>query len=159
MRLQMPTETRTFDGETYEITMLDGVACHRLYVKLVNAVGGAIGSLSKPSGAGSEDELMVRALGSVLGALSPELHEEIRSTYADSCVVHDGDKRPRLKNCFGAHFAGRPAHMTKWLFECTKVNFADFLDESGPLGALIAKIKAKVAPKSPTTSIGSPVDS
>jgi len=151
--LILPSVEVTIDGETYEIRMLDGTVGFPLYTRLISCAGNAIKELGKLDG--SQEELAMRAIGALLTGLPQDLYEQARALFAESTVLHKADgKKPRLKNVFGTHFAGRYAHMTKWMIECFKVNFADFLDESGPLADMIA-LAAKVS-QSQTTSIGSP---
>jgi hypothetical protein len=156
--LVLPSFEKQIDGETYEIRMLDGLVGFDLYTRLLTCAGGAMKELGKIDAKGDHSELALRALGALLSSLPPSLYAEARDLFAENTLVFKpSGQKPRLKHCFGIHFAGRYAHMSKWMIECFKVNFADFLDESGPLGNLIA-MAAKLS-QSPTDSTGSPSDS
>lgn len=156
--LILPSFEKVIDGETYEIRMLDGVVLHRLYTRLLACAGAAMQSFGKIESTGDHTELAARAIGVLLASLPQDLHEDARSLFADNTTVFKADgKKPRLKNIFGIHFAGRPVHMTKWLIECFKVNFADFLDENGPLSEMIDRVGK--ASQSPKGSTGSPIGS
>lgn len=151
--LVLPTVEVVIDGETYSIRMLDGTVGFPLYTRLISCAGSAVKDLGKLDG--DPSDLAVRALGALVAGLPQDLYEQARSLFADSCVLHRPDgKQPRLKNVFGTHFAGRYAHMSKWMLECFKVNFADFLDENGPLADLLS-IAGKLS-QSQKTSTGSP---
>jgi hypothetical protein len=153
--LMLPTFEKVIDGETYEIRMLDGVVGFRLYTRLLTCAGGALQALGKIDAEGDRTELAARAIGALLASLPQDLYEEARGLFADNTTVFKASgQKPRLKNVFGLHFAGRYAHLTKWMVECFRVNFADFLDEGGPLSSLIG-LAAK-ASQSPTASTGSP---
>lgn len=155
MSAALPTVTKEILGVTYEITMLDGIECSDLYFKIIGAAGEAMTKI----GAIKVDkisELPLQAIGAVMSALPPELLRECRTTFAKSTRVVLGEKSPKLSEVFGPHFAGKPAAITMWLYECAKVNFADFLDSSSGLGAMLAPMLAKVpGSKSPTDSTGS----
>ena len=152
--LVLPSVEKVIDGETYEIRMLDGVVLHRLYTRLLTCAGGAMQIFGKVEDTENHAELAARAIAALLSAIPQDLHEEARALFADNTTLFKASgQKPRLKNVFGVHFAGRPMHMSKWFAECFKVNFADFLDENGPLAEMIAK--AGQASKSPTGSTGS----
>jgi tail assembly chaperone len=156
--LVLPSFEKVIDGETYEIRMLDGVVGFRLYTRLLQCAGAALKELGKIDTKGDHTELAARAVCALLAGLPPELYEEARALFAESTTLHKSDgKKPALKHHFGNHFAGRYAHLSKWMIECFKVNFADFLDESGPLSSLFATL-AKASP-SPKGSTGSPTES
>lgn len=150
----LPQTVVTIDGETYTIQLLDAVVGSELYFKLLNAVGGSLASLGDLDVKGDIDEegvktdLALRAIGALMKGLSKDLLVECRETFAAHCSVRKEALEPKLKHVFGNHFAGRYAHMSKWLFECVKVNFADFLDES-LVQELKAKLKGALASKSP----------
>jgi hypothetical protein len=152
------TKTVEIDGETYEIRILDAITGYRVYVKLLNAVGGALAGAGGLKGSGPE--LALKALGSALANLTPELAEELRSTFAKAtCLVKDG-KKPELKDVFLTHFRGRYAHMSKWMFECIRANFADFLaDGANGSANPLEQLKAMFQSKSPPTSTGSSTES
>lgn len=142
------------DGTTYEIQILDAIRGYRIYVKLINAFGGALESTGNVAGA-KQEEIALKLLGAAMRSLPAELAEELRSTFAASCsvVMADG-KKPQVKDVFAVLFRGRMLHMSKWLLECVKANFADFLgDDSSesPVAALTALFKSK----SPAASTGS----
>jgi tail assembly chaperone len=160
--IALPSTTITIDDEIYTIQTLDAITCFGLYSKLLNAVGGSLSSLSElavkdnvESDKAAQLDLALRAIGALLRGLPPPLLEECRSVFANSSRVQKEAANPQLSKIFAFHFAGRMAHMSKWMFECAKVNFADFLD--GDLVAqLSAKFKAHLGPsQSPTTSNGS----
>lgn len=159
----LPAKQVVIEGETYTIRLLDAYAGSALYAKLLSAAGGALSALGSvdTKGVVKSDlagELGIAAAGALLRGISPELFKEVRDTFAASCCVTKDGKEPELKNIFAFHFAGRYAHMSKWLLECMKVNFADFLD--GDLaGQIIAKFKPSSESKSPLDSTGSSTES
>jgi hypothetical protein len=153
------TKTVEIDGETYEIRILDAITGYRVYVKLLNAVGGALEGAGALKG-GSGGELALKVLGSALANLKPELAEELRSTFAKSCCLVKDGKKPELKDVFLLHFRARYAHMSKWMLECVKANFADFLaDESNGNSNPLEQLKAMFQGKPPTASTGSSSES
>ena len=156
--IDCPPKVVEIDGTTYEIQILDAIKGYRLYVKLINTVGGVLESAGKLDG-DKPQELALKFIGAALRNLPPELAEELRSTFAASCLVVMPDgKRPQVKDVFAVLFRGRMLHMSKWLIECIKANFADFLaDDSGenPLAQLATLFKSK----SPASSIGSSIES
>lgn len=139
--IEHTTVTVTIDDETYEIQMLDAVAGSRLYTRLLIAMGGVLETSSKLEG--SPQELGLKLLGAALRSLTPELAEELRSTFAKSSAVVIGDKKPQVKDVFMTHFRGRYLHMSKWMLECVKVNFADFLaaGSSAGLGQILTQFQ------------------
>lgn len=132
--IALPSQQVTIDNETYTIVTLDGVTCSNLFFKLLAAAGAAFSKLQALSG--DKDDLAIRALGALLAGLSPELSAEVRTVFAGSCTVTKEGKELSLKVVFPVHFAGRMAHMGKWILECAKVNFADFLDDGSAEGIL-----------------------
>lgn len=155
--IEAMSKTVEIDGVTYEIQVLDAIKGFRLYVKLLNSAGGALADLGNLK-TSSPGELAMRAMGAVLANVTPEFAEELRSTFAASCaVVLEGGKKPQVKDVFITHFRGRYAHMTKWILECAKANFADFLagdSSESPLADLLTMFQSK----SPRTSTGSSTD-
>jgi len=161
MSYEVLTETVEIDGEKYEIRLLDAIHGYRVYVKLLNAVGGALEGAGSLKGS-SKGELALKTIGAALKNLSPELAEELRSTFAKTtCIVKPDGKKPELKDVFLTHFRGRYAHMSKWLFACIKANFADFLAEGSSEGgpSPLEALKAMFQEKPPTASTGSSSES
>lgn len=146
------TKVVEIDGETYDIQMLDAVRGFRVYTKLLGAVGGVLENAGKLEG--NPAELGLKLLGSALKSITPELAEELRSTFAahSSVTLADG-KKPQVKDVFLMHFRGRYLHMSKWLFECVKVNFADFLAEGSSVN--LSALLGNFGSKSPSASTGS----
>ena len=140
--IEQTTVTVTIDEETYEIQMLDAVQGFRVYTKLLGVIGGMLGQAGTMQG--SPQELGLKLMGSALQNLTPELAEELRSVFAKSCAVVIGDKKPQVKDVFLTHFRGRYFHMSKWLLECVKVNFSDFLAEgsSGGLSQILTQFRS-----------------
>lgn len=158
--IALPSVQVVLDGETYTIRTLDAYVASALYCKFLNTLGGALASLGAVEGKGT-GELGVIAAGALLAKLSPELFREVRDTFAASCSVQKGDKNPELKNIFAIHFAGKMAHMSKWMLECMKVNFADFL-EGDLVDQITAKFKKAMGTSDespPTGSTGSSTES
>lgn len=158
--IALPSTTVTIDDEIYTIQTLDAITCFGLYSKLLNAVGGSLSSLSDlavkdnvESDKTAQLDLALRAIGALLRGLPPPLLEELRATFAANTSVQKEAKSPKLSSVFAFHFAGRMAHMSKWMLECMKVNFADFLDDV-LVDQLTAKFKAHTS-TSQTISTGS----
>lgn len=120
--ISLPTKTVQIDEFTYTITTLDAVSARRIWVRLFKAIGAGAES------AASDEAGVMRFLSRVVQALPEDLVEEMADTYARSCTVHYPKGELKVAQVFGMHFAGRPAHYGRWLVECSKVNFADFLD-------------------------------
>lgn len=153
--LILPTKTVEIDGERYTIRMLDAVIASNLYFKLLNVAGGALETVGTMSTPGTSQELSMRVAGALLRSVPIKLMTELRTVFANSCTVQIAAAEPKVSTVFENHFAGRMAHMSKWLIECLRVNFADFL-EGDLVADLTAKFQSVTTPKEPEPAPQSP---
>jgi hypothetical protein len=149
------------DGVEFEIQPLGAIQGRKLFTKIVKSLGPALSEVAKLAGAKdkkSQDAasaLGLSLLGGLLERLDPELVSELCEAFAQHCTVRypDGTK-PKLPRVFDDYFAGRYSHLTRWLIECLRVNFADFLSDGSLMRDLqtIGKPAGSPASETPTQS-------
>lgn len=146
--LDLPKQEVTIDGVKFQIGMLDAVTGSRLAVRLQNTLGTALRGVRDADGGA-----VIQLAGGVLEHVTPELLSELVDTFGAQCRVEtEPGKMPVVKDVFAQFFAGRYLLMYRWLYECLRVNFADFLSEGtiDKLRALAASAGAAAPPaKSP----------
>ncbi len=143
----LPKTEVEIDGIKFTIPTLDAKAGRKLVVKLMAALAPAL------EGAADKDKeaLGLALLGGALKSLSPELLDEFCDAFGkQSNVEVEPGKWPLVSEVFGTVFAGRYALMFLWLFECCKVNFADFLS-SGSLMSALGSAGTRLRSQSPST--------
>lgn len=135
-----PRQDVQIDGHTFEIPVLDALVGRRLVVKLMNALAPALAQATKQDGKEAQGAALI---GTALEGLTPELLGEFCDAFGSQSRVDVGDgKRPLVKDVFSSLFAGKYSLMFKWLFECCRANFADFLAD----GALTSALQAAAKP-------------
>lgn len=129
--LDLPKTEVTIDGTKFQIGMLDAITGSRLAVKLQNALGAAIRNAQDSKG------VELALVGGVLETVTPELMSELCTTFGRQCRVEtEPGKMPVVADVFSQFFAGRYWLMYRWLWECLRLNFADFLSDKGLANAL-----------------------
>lgn len=132
------TEKLSLDGSTYEITQLPATQGLEVYAKLLKVLGpmlraalsdseiAAEAKQGETAGAGAKlATIIIRGFESLEPAFTLELaqlfarHTKVQMT-AGMIELSSGD-------IFDQHFAGRFAHMTRWMLAHLKLNYADFL--------------------------------
>lgn len=144
--MHLPIKTVTIDGVEYEITTLDAIKARRIWVRLVKALGPGIEAAAASD---APQEAGLKLLGATLERLPDDLLGEIADVFGESCTVSLEGRKPTVASVARFHFAGRPLHWSKWLLECAKVNFADFLDATG--GTSVHSLADRFLSKSPKT--------
>jgi hypothetical protein len=123
------------DGKRFKLYLLDATRGHPLYVKLVKVLGPSLLAMAVGESAGG-DAAIAGALSNLLRSLDPELVTELCGVFGGFSEVEIEGKWPRVKNVFDQYFAGKYMHMTKWLVECCRHNFADFFDAGSLMSVL-----------------------
>jgi tail assembly chaperone len=136
-QIGLPSTTVQIDGHSYTITALDAVTARRIWTRLFKAFGAGAESLR-----GADEASILQFLSKFVQALPEDLVDEMADTYARNCTVKADRGNPKVSDVYMFHFARKPAHHIRWLVECTKWNFADFLD--GSTGLSLFGIKAPV---------------
>jgi hypothetical protein len=127
MSVALPTKRVTLDGVTFELTTLPGTKAYALWLRILKALGPGLDAVSEKDG----EAAVLKALAGALRSLSLEDAEAIRESFAAYSKVETAPgQMPSVASVFDFQFAGKPKLVGKWLFECIKLNFADFLDES-----------------------------
>jgi hypothetical protein len=142
--MTLPSVDVTIDDNTYTINTLDAEEARAIWVPLFKAMGGALDAFKSE---GSDESKGSAVLGRLIQGLPNELIDTMVRLYGKSSSVHVREQQKQVSSVYRLLFAGRPAHQIKWLIECTKVNFRDFLDGSSGL-SLSALVAAASGPKS-----------
>lgn len=158
----MPVSTKQFtvDGDEYEITSLGAKKGRKIWLKLVTALAPAMRELSK-QGSTLTEQVVLAALAAAIEHLDDDITEALYEAYGETCTVRipETGNTPNLTGAvFDQHFSKRYVAMSKWLWECTRFNFASFLDDTslGSMTNLLRQVGAGVsARKSQTVSTGS----
>jgi hypothetical protein len=146
----------TIDGVVFTIRDFDYKTASRLSAKLFPILGAALRGMSAEFKDGktpnaNNQGAWLELFGTLLPEISPELLEEVRSTCAKFSSVDlgtDEDGRrmvPELSHdvAFNRCFRRKMGLMYRWIGECLKYNYADFL-------AGLASAQAKQAALSKT---------
>lgn len=140
----------TIDGEQYEITQLPADVGAAFVPRLLKAVAPAIGAIGKWKELGGEG-VAAEAIRDILLDLDEKLFADLIAEFRKRSTVRVGEKWPDLGGeTFNQHFAGRYVHMVKWLVECFKHSFTDFLGVLELVPRKGAQAEASKSP-SPTT--------
>jgi hypothetical protein len=136
------------DGVTFEIQPLGAIQGRRLFTKLVAQLGPALSNVAAKSG-DKQEALGLSLLGGLLERLDPAIVDELAGAFsACSTVELAPGQRQKLDRVFDDYFATKYSHLTRWLLECLRINFADFLAD----GSLMADLKAIGASTTPAKS-------
>ena len=152
--MAVKTKRVTIDGQEYEITQLGALEGSMLWKLLLDALAGAMESLSIADGL--DERAIAGSIGGFIRGMDVKTVELFRAAFAKRSRYREGDRWPELTDqLFDQHFAGEYVRMTKWLGECAMFNFASFLGEQS-LTSLIDMVKRKglSKPGSPTVSTG-----
>jgi hypothetical protein len=130
------------DGVRFGIPTLDAIKGRALVVRLMGLLAPALAQASsKP-----KEEQGAAVLSAMLSGMTPELFELFCKEFASqSWVMLPDGKRPVLQDVFGHVFARRYMLMFRWLLECCKHNFADFL----AVGSLTSALSGTAGTSSP----------
>lgn len=145
------------DGFEYTLQALDTVKARKVLFTVLGVVSPTMTAAAK---ANSIEDAFANGLDAVIKALPESTYSQLCDTFGMHTIVHLPDGRePQLKDVAKLHFSRRLSAEVRWLFECCKFNFADFLDGKA-LGkdfrALLAKqSKFNVPQKSTGSSSGS----
>ena len=143
----------TVDGVEYNLEQLGAVQGRRFVLRLMSNAAPIIQRLAETDEL--NEQAVFAALGVGLGNLDADLVEELSDAFAKKTKVHVGEIWMDLTPIYDQHFAGSYLSLGKWLFECMKLNFADFLGgSSDALASVRAKISASKAPKTVTPTSG-----
>jgi hypothetical protein len=138
------------DGFTYSLTALDAVKARKVLFKVTAALVPTLQALANAKA--SPELAVVQAATSLVENLPEATYSEICAVFAQNTVVTLPDgRKPLLKDVAQFHFSRRLSAEARWLFECCKFNFADFLGGKalGDLRALIPiKLSQSSVPKS-----------
>lgn len=135
------TITVAIDDCKYELTMLGATEGLSVYNRLLKALGPVVRGIiadpgiiaaQKKTGDDADEGLGLRVAGVIFQgfeAMPVEFTVELAGLFAKhSKVSKEGAWLPLdVVDIFDQHFAGRYAHMTRWLIEHLKLNFSDFL--------------------------------
>ena len=164
-----PTQTRTIDGHTYEVKLLDAYSAvpiwHKVFKVLIaslDAVSGAnVAAVLDAGEAASLSQLAV--IGKIATRLASVAMKEMDPVDLRLCIDAfagvtnldlGGPEKPVLRGVIATHFAGRLASMAKWFAFCVEVNFGDFL---GLARAMMASAQQrKPAPSADVAATATP---
>lgn len=141
------------DGEGYEIQMLPATEGLAVYNRLLKVLGpmmrsalkepGIVGGKKVAADGASEDSTAGMKIAAIViegfETMDVAFTLELAALFAkNTSVMMEGAMVPMAAgDIFDQHFAGRYAHMTRWLLAHLKLNFSDFL----------AGLGSSVAPK------------
>lgn len=151
MKIELPSVKVTLAGKRFEIRALAGGDAYPVWVRLLKMVGPGIEAAT-----GKDfDAITMAIIGRTLQSLPVSEMQFLRDTFVGTTAIEFGpEKMVELSECFDFAFAGKPKLCFLWLFECIKLNFADFLDASF-LNA-VSTFGARFQQQSQTNLTGSP---
>lgn len=136
------------DDVEYELTQIGGVEGLDLWDRLCEKLGGRMAAAVKTGLIASGNVDAVEAsvaidLVEALTTLPADLKSELRIRFAALSKIKaaslllplGGGKQLQPGDTFDQHFAGRFGHMSKWMLECLRWSFGDFLSSSKKSGA------------------------
>lgn len=150
---QLDGESKTIDGETYKILMLDPLVASDLLVDIAKVFGPALGVVGasllkaenskealdqlldgvKSEGNDAEaatEELIGDSLEKALIGLIDRVEKsklrEIINIMTDVTSVQKGNDWPKLASIFSVHFRGKIKAMYQWLAFAIRVQYRDF---------------------------------
>lgn len=142
---QLDPHTKTIDGDTYKVLMLDPMVSADLLLDLSTIFGPSLSIMgsgllkarnSKEAlqqlmeGVGGTEDLvgmnLEKAISSLIERLSKEKQREIVGVLSGVTSVQKDDAWPSLESIFSIHFRGRLKAMYKWLAFALQVQFKDF---------------------------------
>ena len=157
----LQTTTVEIDGHEYEITQLGALEARIVQARLGSLLGPAADALAK---AERLDETAIAvAFKAVVGSLTPEVFVDLTDRFMATTRVRTGVNdagqptwarlSDHSRQVFDQHFAGRMLAMDRWIWQCIRLNFADFLGEAGITSLLEAAAASRFG--SPEKSTGS----
>ena len=140
------TKTVTIGPDTYEITQLGASLALDLWYDLAKALGPTFRDVDPEVVVGLAKSNPIAGLNILLDLvqnLPRELLHDLRTEFAKTTKVQppftlNKGEAPFVtmtEEMFDSHFAGRMKAMSLWFAECFRINFADFLEESGSSSA------------------------
>ena len=134
----------TIDDTEYRITALPATKSRGLNFRLMKIIGPGIALAS------AQDELRIdELLKSALVDLSEDLLTDLCNAFGAVTQI-GGLPEIADERGFDDHFSGRIFTMYKWLFECLKWEYSDFLSGLPDLEKLGQKVAAQAESVSPT---------
>jgi len=145
-------ETKTQEignrGFTYSVEQLGARQGGRVFARIANMLGGALGSALSGG-----ESFSVDSVGKVFASLAESITEEnldyLVDTFIPTTKVAGGQLPAPLPLSAvdpDQHFAGAYGEMMQWLGFCLEVNYASFLP-GGSIAATVAMFKAKAEAK------------
>lgn len=118
-------------SESYRVTALPATASRRIFTGLTKAAGPVIAKASE----GDSSQSVAALLGEALQNVDDSFMDELCDTFA---AVTQVDNIPKISDraSFDEHFSGRMGDQLKWIAECLKWEYSDFL--SGLLASMNA---------------------
>lgn len=137
------TQKLALDGEGYEITMLPATEGLEVYNRLLKVLGpmmrsalkepGIVGSKKVAADGAGEDSTAGMKIATIViegfETMDVAFTLELAQLFSkNTLVMMEGSMVPLAAgDIFDQHFAGRYAHLTRWLLAHLKLNFSDFL--------------------------------
>jgi hypothetical protein len=147
--MSITTSTVEIDGNRYEITQLGARDGRKMLVRLTQVFGPVLGELIGGEAHGSSDGVS-KALMALSTTLTEEDMDYVCSMFGRHTEWRDGQRTILLDDAQqDLHFAGRYDTMTRWIFECMKINFSPFfgmLQSASGMDGFGTKAKAKKDP-------------
>ncbi len=135
------------DGVTFELSLLGAKTGRRVLTRLMNALGPVIAGASLSN----EKERALTLISGALENLDPDFVDFLCETFAPiSFVEVEGGKRPKVSEVFDVFFRAKYGLMIKWLIECVKYNFGDFLAD-GTLTSSLSQAGTASTSRGPRT--------
>lgn len=138
---QQDSQTKTIDGHTFTVHMLDPFDAQDMLVDISQALGPALGGLAGAASSvlGSKkvdslldielgDPKLASSLGSLFAGLEKRKLRELMQTMAEVTIYEGKEKSGRLQDVAKVVFAGNLPLMYKWFWFALQVNFENFFD-------------------------------
>ncbi len=138
---QAKIHTAEIDGVEYRMRPLPPRVALKLLKRILTiaapGVGGAIDDLGGNVSDVLNADVSKIGLGNMIsGALDRMTDADldwVNDLLSKQCeIVRGPNEAPRLVDVFDAHFQGRIRHWFSWVVWATKMQFADFFDDSAP---------------------------
>jgi hypothetical protein len=141
-------QTKTIDGDTYRVMLLDPFVATDMLADLGEVLGPSLAALA--SSLGGEDQIkaivdgtgsealsfgvtLERAVTEFFKRFSKAKQREVINTLAKVTTVVKGvGEEPSLERVFAVHFRGRIGALYQWLGFALQVQFQDFFSSLAP---------------------------
>lgn len=135
----LKTERRTIAGQKYDITQLPSEVGMRMFVRLSQILGPALGAAFKtlkPEDVVSLNGLGIQGIGELVISLSQRVSPDELVSICDTFMEHTQVETDKggwipLKDIKYLAWSGKYGAMFKWLQACIEVNYGNFLEELG----------------------------